>query len=308
MMNFIRLSDKEFSKFSENDLSGHSLYNSLAFLNLWKSIGGTPVFWAVEEDSNILAMLCGVEFGNSLIKRFQSMPDGCYCQPLIRSSNKNQLEIYEFILNRLQKEKYSKIFIYDFNKTFKPNSNYDIQTCTTNIIDISSNDWEPPDKKIQSEIRKAEREGVIVQRFDANKQMDAFIRLMIATEERHNRKPKYSRSFYEQLAQMAETDSRIEWAWVEYEGKGAASHIYFIDNEQALNWQVFFDKDYSFLKPNQLITYQTAKKLSSSGVRYFNLGANPAGSENLESYKKKWGGENYEYPCYVYKSFLGKIK
>ena len=74
---------------------------------------------------------------------------------------------------------------------------------------------------------------------------------------------------------------------VERENDVAASHIYFIDNDTALNWQIYFNKKFSSLKPNQYILFTMARRLAAEGVRYLNLGATPPEASGLETYKNK---------------------
>lgn len=289
-------------------LAGNSLFASYAFSCLWRSLGGRPVFWTAEEEEHTLAVLCGVEFGIRPVVRFQSMPDGCYCRLAVYDLDMPmQVVVKQRLLDALCKAHYSKLYLYDFFGDFADFNPFESRDCRTSLVAITDNNWQPPDKKIQSEIRKAEREGINVQQFDHSRHMENFLSLMNSTETRHGRKPKYPPEFYRALAELAETDDRIQWSYVEHDGCPVASHIDLIEGDMILNWQVFFDKRFSFLKPNQYLLFRTARESSARGLRYLNLGASPDDAPALRAYKDKWGGHSHDYKCYWKRTGLGRL-
>jgi len=289
-------------------LDRFSLFTSTGFAGLWQTVGGRPVYWAVEEDDRIIAVMPGVEHGCGPLKRFQAMPDGLYANIVYTdTAEEKKRDIAYTLLNALAGHGYLKLHISDYYRHYEKIPEVEVLPCRTTLVDIAAGDWTPPDKKIQSEIRKAEREGVAVQEFNPDLHFDNFITLMRQTERRHEREPKYPPEFFRALAALAGTDNRVIWRYVAVDGEAAASHIYFIESDMVLNWQIYFNKKFSYLKPNQYILYNTAKELSVRGVCYLNLGASPGDAEGLEKYKNKWGGKTYEYPCYRVRSFLGKL-
>jgi len=289
-------------------LAYRSLFGSPGFAKIWETVGGHVVFWTAEEDGQQVGVLPGLEFGWFPFKRFQSMPDGCYTclagnfvDETIRASVANE------ILAGILKAGYVKVHINDFHKLFDTNKRVDTVTYRTSLVDISSPDWQPPDKKIQSEIRKAERENVVVQRFVSAEQMDRFLLLMKQSEQGHGRKPKYPRRFFEALAKLAESDRRVRWFTVEIGDEIACSHIDFVEGEMLLNWQVYFDRRFSSHKPNQLLLYRAAREAAGEGINRLNLGSSPSDAEGLLDYKRKWGGREVSYPCLIHKSGIGKF-
>ncbi len=291
---------------SIESLSGDSFFASVGFLNLWETMGGEAVFWIVEDNDKIVALLPAVEFGKGKLKRLQAGPDGCYSSVF---TNENvQVDKYKReLLQAVVSYGYEKLFIYDYYDSIIEADRYDVLQCQTTLVDVSSLNWQPPDKKLQSEIRKSERENIVVEKFDKEKHCSSFLELMYQTEKRHNRKPKYNESFFSALAELAETDNRIIWNWCEHEGEAVSSHINFKEQNQILNWQVYFDKQFSFLKANQKMLFDLAKSAQENNVQYLNLGASPIDTPTLSEYKKKWGGITKEYICYYKKSLLGKI-
>jgi len=285
-----------------------SLFTSAGFAALWRAIDSVPVFWTVEKDNKILAVMPGVERGRGILRRFQSMPDGLYSRIMFApDTGIDRREILRTLAASLVSAGYMKLYINDYYRLFEDRTGFNELVSKTTLVDISAADWRPPDKKVQSEIRKAGREGVVVDDFNFEKHFEKFIQLMRQTEQRHGRRPKYPARFFEALARLAREDKRIRWVMVERGNEAASSHIYFIDRDMVLNWQIYFNKKFSSLKPNQYILYTTARQLAAQGVKYLNLGATPGDASGLETYKDKWGGETYRYPCYRIKSFLGKL-
>jgi len=306
-MTVVKLQAAEIPHETAARLRNVTLLGSIEFAELWTSPNSRAVCWAVEHHGKIQAILAGMEFGQKWITRFQAMPDGLYSRAIILDRSIDIQEAAAALLEGIAGANYARAHVNDYFSLFQPTDAWEEVEGRTILVDISARDWRPPDKKLQSEIRKAEREGVKIQRFEALKHFDSFISLMKSTEQRHGRSPRYPERFFRALARLAEKDRRIRWVIVEHEGKAAASHIYFIDGGLLLNWQVYFDKEFSFLKPNQYITWTIATEASSNGVKYLNLGASPLEAENLVAYKKKWGGRDHTYQCLRKNSWLGRI-
>ena len=276
-------------------LIGDSLFASAGFMRLWETVGGRPVAWVGESEGEITAVLPGIEFGREPLLRFQAMPDGCYGQIFFKSSvppddRARTAGLFSEVLCQIG---YVKLFLYDYHNTFTPALDMEVVACSTQLVDISAADWLPPDKKLQSEIRKSEREGVAVEAFDSTRHMTRFLELMRLTENRHKRKPKYPPEFFHALAELSQIERRIIWTWCEHEGHAVSSHINLIEDEMVLNWQVYYDKTYSFLKSNQFMLHALARQTASRGVKTLNLGASPSDADSLSSYKEKWGSRTY---------------
>jgi hypothetical protein len=289
-------------------LSRHSIYSAPETAALWHSMGGHDVYWIVEDSNEACAVLTGVEFGRGPIARFQAMPDGLpggvYYPDGARPGDRT---VDESLFKAIRNHGYAKVFFTDFGCAHTPPDNYGSVDCKTDMLDLDAEDWAPADKKLRSEIRKAEREGVTAEPFVADRDFEPFIRLMESTERRHGRAPKYSSDFYKALAALCERDDRIWWRVVNHEGRMAASHIYVLDGTIALYWQAFLDKEMSYLKANQYMLYSTAQAMRERGVLALNLGQSPPEADGLSAFKGKWGAQPYCYPMYTSQSLLGRL-
>ena len=154
-------------------IESNHFFSSINFSNLWSSIKGVPVWWVAEENSSI-QILSGIEFKKSKLKRFQSMTDGTYCNPISNNSDPNKI-LLASLQDEITNYGYSKIDIVDYYKKLPSNERFNKQEFSTILVDISNPKWEPPDKKIASEIRKANRESVQINLFDPEKHFDKFL-------------------------------------------------------------------------------------------------------------------------------------
>jgi CelD/BcsL family acetyltransferase involved in cellulose biosynthesis len=87
----------------------------------------------------------------------------------------------------------------------------------------------------------------------------------------------------------------------------AAAHVFICDRDTSHNWQIYFDKSSSPLKPNQAITAHAVETFRSRGLKYLNLGATPPDAVGVSQYKQKWGGREYAYQVFEFRSWLGRV-
>lgn len=286
----------------QDQLRRASLLNSPEFVKLWSEASGQSVYWVLIEAGEIAMVTPSVTFGSWPLRRLQAMPDGLYCRPLLINNSGEKLSAYHKLLwSTMTNSGYARVHLVDFENKFSATPNAEVLTCEASLAEISSADWLPPDKKLQSEIRKAERENIRIEKMTTDSQLASFYELMEMTEKRHGRQPKYRRSFFASLVELARSDNRIDWTIVMVDGKAVASHINLIDGNQLVNWQVYFDKAFSWLKPNQYLLCEAARRAYSVGVKKLCLGATPDKAEGVKAYKEKWGGRPHRYQTLIHR-------
>lgn len=283
-------------------LDSGSLFGTTGFLNLWSEMNGTPVCW-IGENAAATTMLPGVEFGKGPAKRFQAMPDGLYMNWVGEVHDAAKTDM----LTAVGKYRYVRATAADYDSACPVVDGWQGEDAVASVISLTTDGYQPPDATLRSEVRKAEREGIEVHSMNWPNHGAAFLELMRHTEERHGRKPKYSPSFFEKLAELSLREERIRWLVVPHDGELAASHIFLIHNRTALHWQVYFDKKFSYLKPNQYLLASMIDQFAKAGLSEVNLGATPEGSDSLTWYKDKWGGRERRYQIYSHSSLLGRL-
>lgn len=291
-------------------LTGDRVFASSGFASLWRTKGGTPAAWAAIAggDGAVLAMVPGVEFGPRGLRRFMSMPDGCYgglVDALPDGRDRNR--IADRILAAISGHRYLRTWLFDFYDSLPADEAFRHRQEITTLVDISSPDWQPVDGKLMSQIRKAEREGIRVEKFDWARHRHGFLSLLRSTAARQGVPVRLPPRFYEELALLAEHDERVHWLMCEHDGEPACSHIYVVDGGRLQGWQIVFDKAFSFLKPNQYMRYTVCRDMVGRGIRELNLGGTPDDAPGLKAYKNRWGGNVHRYPAYVRPSLLGRL-
>ena len=284
-----------------------SLYSSPTFASIWKAKSGRPVCWTVEKDTRVIAALTGVEFGRGPLTRFQAMPDGLPSSLCFIEKGTNPELAGQALLKGIFSHGYAKAFVTDYLNALSPGSEPESASCETALVELTP-DWEPPDKTLRSEIRKAEREGATILPFSKDDHLDDFLRLLRATEKRLDIPSRYPDEFYESLSEVAAKDSRIVWAMAVTDGTAVASHVYLLDGTTALYWVSCFDKEFSYLKATQLLLQTQGRAFAIMGKTNLNLGQSPPEADSLETFKMKWGAARYHYRRYQSKSLIGRLR
>lgn len=276
--------------------SGGAFFLSPGFADLWRVRGGRPVAWTLEADGALAAVLPGVEYGRGPLTSFLSMPDGCYGGVVSDpAADGERPRFASALLAAVARRPYARAWVFDFHGSLPASAPGRRSALETTVIDIAEPGWAPPDRKLQSQVRKAVREGIAVERFEWARHGERFLGLARATAARHATTPRYPEDFYRRLAALAVRDPRVVWRWCERDGRPACAHIYFVERGALQAWQTYFDKAFSFLKPNPFIRVDTCRRMAASGVRTLNLGSTPAHAGGLAYYKRRWGGTPVRY-------------
>ena len=153
-----------------NKMIENSLFTSPSFLELFEHTGGRPFYLILYNKSDPVALMPIIEYGNGIFKRIQSLTDGLYTKIVVRDASDISIEECSlFFSDFLIKEEPAKLFLYDYYHNFDSLRKYEKIECKTLLVDITNPEWQPPDKKLQSEIRKAVNEQVAPVLFDKKK-------------------------------------------------------------------------------------------------------------------------------------------
>lgn len=288
-------------------LGGGGLFASRGFLELWRGTGGCPMAWTIEADGAVAALLPAVEFGSGPLVRLASLPDGLSSGLLVHPAMEHARSAFgAALLEGIARRRYRRVDVFDLRATLPAVSGYSVQGAHTRLVEIGP-DWVPADAKLRSQIRKAAREGVVVEAFDWARHHRRFLGLAECTYQRHGVSPRYPAGLYRRMAALATRDPRIRWLWCEREGTAVSSHIYFVDHDVVHAWQSYFDKRFSCLKSNPYIRYAVCRDVAREGVAWLSLGATPAGARGLAYYKARWGGTGVRFATYVRREPVGRL-
>lgn len=283
--------------------AAHSFFASRGFLELWREKRGRPVVWVAGPERAPAGFLPGVEFRRGPLSRFVSMPDGCYggflpaprapapCDAAARA-----------LFDAVARRGYGRCDVFDFRGTVPHPSGYRLERWSTRVVELGGPGWSPPDAKLRSQIRKAARLGVRIERFDWGRHGERFLALAERCAAHHRVAPRYPERFWRALAVLARRDTRVRWGWCEHRGRAACSQVYFVEGDAIQAWQSFMDRGLSFLKANQAMRLAMVREAARDGLRRLNLGATPASAPGLAYYKARWGGAAVPCPAWVRRS------
>jgi hypothetical protein len=289
------------------NLTADSLLSSPGFLSLWRIFGGREIYLAEEIEGKLVAGMAGAVFGGKFLSRFQSMPEGLYGGVFyatdIPEGVKGQFN--ESLSGFLRSQKYIRADIYNPPFEFSTES-FICREATAHIISLAGGSYEVPNERVRRYIRHAKKVNLEVTALNDEKYLDDFYRLVTAVGKRHKEKPRYSKEFYRQLLKLSLRDSRVKWVMVLFKGVMTASHIFFVERSQIIDWHSYCDRD-DPLRPNYLILDYIISFALADGIKEINLGGSPPGAETLEEFKERWGGQKTTYHYYTSIRGLGKL-
>ena len=262
----------------------------------------------LEKNDTLVVGMAGVLFGSRFFRRFESMPDG-FAGGVFKGEECTDADMICFIDSILKYFKQYRIVRADIHSKFVPFDRYGFERYDSysHVLDISGDEYIPPSRKIREHLRKADREESIIAIFDNPDRLDEFYELVRMTERRHGNVPRYEKSIFDKIFEIAQHDDRIMWPMVLYQGKMIASRISFVENNQIFNWQSFSDKNYTAQRPNYYLMDYIIKQAIERGIQSLNMGWSPPDAVQLINYKERWGGCKIETHGYTYYNRLGKF-
>ncbi|HOD66711.1 MAG TPA: GNAT family N-acetyltransferase [candidate division Zixibacteria bacterium] len=287
-------------------LTGDSFLASAAFASLWAVRGGRRAVWAAQAGEGIAGVLPGIEFGPAPIKRFMAMPNGLYGR-VFAAEGSDPRKTGEVLLEAIAEAGYVKTYLFDFFGCFTSGTGpFAVALQTALLVDIGDPAWEPPDRKLRGEIRKAEREGLAVGRMVWATHGEGFLTLLRGKAHRRGGEARYGADFWQALAHAAQQDERVAWYYASFNNRPVASHIYFVEGDMLIGWQMYYDRKFSPLKANAYLIARACAEARDRGARTLDLGATPEGAGGTEFFKRRWGGREHIYPTLTLRRGIGR--
>jgi hypothetical protein len=286
-------------------LTGDAFFVSRGFAELWRTRDGEPCVWCAEADGALIAVLPGVEFRRGPLRRFAAMPDGCYGGVFVAAEAAAENDRCARMLLAALTRRYAVVDIFDFRRGIGVAPGWQRRPCEARLITLTGPGWVPADPTLEQQAQKAAREGIDIEPFDAERHLSGLMRLADETARVHRCRQRYPRAFFAALAALARSDGRIVWRWCEHDGLPAASQLYVIEDGMLMAWQSYFDRRFSFLKPNQAMRLDVCRAFAAGGGRLLNLGATPRRAAGLAAYKRRWGGRLVPYLDHSWNALAG---
>jgi len=258
---------------------------------LYESYGYKPLYF-VFADKNCPKILLPLMEVNSFFtgKRGVSLPFSDYCQPIVKKEA-NFKEALEIIIDYGRHHGWKYIEIRGGKNIFKyiPSfSKYYIHN-----LDLS-----PGENKIFSSfrdstkrnIKKARRKGVEVKISRSFESIKKFYKLNCITRKMHGLPPQPF-YFFKKIYEFIISRNRGIVVLAYYNRKAVAAAVFFHFGRKALFKYSASDKEYHYLRPNNLVLWEGIKWYLKNGLSSISLGRTDVNNKGLKQYKSGWGAK-----------------
>ena len=137
-------------------------------------------------------------------------------------------------------------------------------------------------------IRKSERDGVVVNHLDSTDAMHAFYDLHCLTRRRHGLPPQ-PRRFFDLIHQLIIQPGLGFVTSARFQNKWIAGAVYFQFGSSAIYKFGASDPAYQHLRANNLVMWSAIQRLQQKGIRELSFGRTDIDDEGLLQFKRGWG-------------------
>ena len=248
-----------------------------------------PYYFVIEKENKLKAAL-PVMFVESFItgKRAVSLPFSDYCQPLI-SGGINFNELFNEVLKLGKSKRLKYLELRGGNKyfpdveasTFDYNHNLNIALSEEILFkNFSSN--------TKRNIKKAIREGVIVEVSTSKSAMEDFYLMNCITRKKHGLPPQ-PKEFFKNLFKYVIEQNNGFIAIGKHNNVSIAGAVYLHIGTKALYKFGASLMEYQNLRANNLVMWEAIKYYSAKGFESFCFGRTEPDNEGLRKFKLGWG-------------------
>ena len=169
-------------------------------------------------------------------------------------------------------------------------------------LDISENERQIFSKfrdSTKRNIKKAEKEGVVVKISNSMESLKEFYRLNCMTRKDHGLPPQPF-YFFSKIYEHIISKKLGIVALAEHKNKKIAGAVYFHFGEKAIYKYGASEKNHQNLRANNLVMWEAIKWYSQNGVKEFCFGRTEPENHGLLQFKRGWGGKEHSIEYYKY--------
>ncbi len=268
----------------------YSIFHSSAWAEvLHQTYRYTPSYFIIVEDGRLLALLTIMEVKSLLIgKRGVSLPFSDHCEPIF-SDGVLFRQMTDFIMTYGKEQGWKYIEFRGANVFLgreSPSEYYVGHTLDlTNNINKIFFDFRGSTRR---NIRKAEREGVVVKILTSSESMKIFYRLNCLTRKHHGLPPQPFH-FFEKIYEHIIAKYLGFVALASYNKRNIAAAIFFHFGDKAIYKYSASDRNYQHVRANNLVMWESIKYYSQKGYKTLCLGRTEPDNKGLLQFKAGWG-------------------
>jgi len=271
---------------------------------LSSTYGHRPVYFSIFEDGRLAGLLPCMEVSSRFNgRRGVSLPFTDFCVPL-EATGQGSARLYETAIEEGRRRRWRWLECRGNKSGFRDAS--PSLAFWGHVLDLEGG-HDRMFKKLESAVRRGIRKGEKARlrtEFSGSAEaMRAFFALHCGTRKRHGVPPQPFR-FFENIVRYVFAENRGFTVTAYLETRPVATAIFFHQEREAI--YKFGASDYSFqhLRPNNLIMWETMKRLAEAGCTRLHLGRTSLGNEGLRRFKLGFGAreERIEYFKYDFRA------
>lgn len=245
----------------------------------------------------------------------ESMAFGTYGGVFSLDDNEEQMIDYLYLE---LKKKYNffeiRIFNYGNKKKYilteSERNNFKCIECKASIINLKDgyeNVYANYKHNVRKNIRKAEKENVIIKDVENIDEISEFYNLAKYTYDLHNSSIPYTLNLYKNIYRCLCLNGMAQYKFATRDGNIIAASLHFFDKNESFNWLTPSYRKYQIFRGNTLLIDSAIKDACLRGINRYNLGASPDGAKGLLSFKHHWGANDVAYDSFIYENKIIKI-
>jgi hypothetical protein len=157
---------------------------------------------------------------------------------------------------------------------------------------------------IQQRVRRSEREGIRVRRAASERDVRAFFEILLGTRRRLGLPPQ-NYGFFARIWQYLVPAGMADVLVAEIDGGTIGGVLVYTFKDTLGVAYVASRIDYWPLGVDQALFWKTLQMAVEKGFKVYDIGKTSPHAEGLMTYKKRWGGQELETPCFYYPGLKG---
>jgi hypothetical protein len=278
-----------------------TIFHSAAWAKvLHDSYNYRPIYFAQINNSKFRNLIPLMEVSSLFTgRRGVSLPFSDVCNPIIEKNTKFE-KILEQIINYGKTAGWKYI---EFRIGHKPLDNIAVsKTYVNHILEFDGDEKQIYSRfrsSTKRNIKKAIKEGVESEICCTLDSMKAFYKLNCQTRKHHGLPPQ-PWYFFKKVFEHIISQKRGFVAHAIYDGKIVSSSVYFLFGRKAVYKWGASDREYNYLRANNLIMWKAIEWCIRKELKSFDLGRTSPDNEGLLQYKNGWRGKQETIHYYKY--------
>jgi len=290
------------------DFPTATIFHSSFWANvLNKSYSYSPQYFTLYHQHLLEFMLPVMDISNRITgKRGVSLPFTDFCEPLIKDSLETT-KIAEQIIETAALLNWKNIEFRGGNRLFQKQTHSLQYYRHFLLMDDEAKLLKNLKDSYRRNIRKAERNGIIVKIDNSPDSLEEFYKLNCITRKKHGLPPqpiKFFRNVFDQIIK-----NRYGCIFqARFQNKIIASAIYFHFNNTAIYKYGASDIAHLPLRANNLLMWEAIKYFSAQNYQLLDFGKTEFINEGLRRFKKGWGSTEEIFHYYKYNFLTQKFE